>query len=103
MGVSQLHQVDLDVDGPGRRHPWSVAVLGVPLPMVGFLLLQTVFGAMWLGKQADKIDMVIQQNAKIEAALYRQDDATRDLARRDDRIAELGRRIELLERYGHGR
>jgi hypothetical protein len=83
--------------------PWSIAALGVPLPIVATLLAQTVAVVLWVGKQSDKLDTVIEQQKEIRTEIYKQGDATRDLALRDDRIAELGRRIELLERVIDGR
>lgn len=105
-GMKPIRQVDIDVGDVKEDHqraPWSVAVLGVPLPMVGVLLAQTVAVVFWLGQQSTKLDTVIDQNKEIRTEIYKQADATRDLALRDDRISELGRRIENLERYIDGR
>jgi Tfp pilus assembly protein PilO len=82
---------------------WSVAGIGIPLPLAAVIMVQTAGFVFWLGRSADKIDTVIEQNREIKAELYKQGDATRDLALRDDRIAELNRRVDLLERFIDGR
>jgi hypothetical protein len=99
----RLRAVDVDLGESRPAAPWSIAALGVPLPIVATLLAQTVAVVLWVGKQSDKLDTVIEQQKEIRTEIYKQGDATRDLALRDDRIAELGRRIELLERVIDGR
>jgi len=105
-----LREVDVDLGDSAtngqrsRTHGgWSIANLGIPLPMVAVLLVQTVVVVLWVGKQSTKLDTVIEQTRAIQTEIYKQGDATRDLARRDDHIAELGRRIELLEKFNDGR
>jgi hypothetical protein len=98
-----VRDVDIDVGEDKPRPHWSIAGLGIPLPMVAVLLAQTVAVVMWVGKQSDKLDTVIEQQKEIRAEVYHQNDATRDLALRDDRIAELARRIQILEAYVDGR
>jgi hypothetical protein len=88
---------------PPREPRWSVAALGVPLPMVVALLAQTVVVVLWAGRQSDKLDAVAEQLKEIKTEVYHQTDATRDLALRDDRIAELQRRVQILEAYQDGR
>jgi hypothetical protein len=106
MGAApRLREVDADPGEPERerpahRPPWNVAVLGMPLPMVGLVLLQTVAVAFWVGQQSTKLDTVLEQQKEARAETYKQADAARDLALRDDRIAELGRRMELVEKRG---
>jgi hypothetical protein len=95
--------VDLDQGGGPTRQPWSIGALGVPLPIVATLLVQTAAVLLWVGKQSDKLDTVIEQQKEIKAEVYHQNDATRDLALRDDRIAELARRVAILEGYVDGR
>lgn len=101
-----IRKVDFDVSQPPEvphRSPWSVAVLGVPLPMVGVILVQTVTVVFYVGQQSTRLETVIEQNKELRDAIYRSTDASRDLALRDDRISELGRRVEILERYIDGR
>jgi hypothetical protein len=93
--------MDVGEDKPPPH--WSVAGLGVPLPMVAVLLAQTVAVVLWVGKQSDKLDTVLESQKEIKAEVYHSADATRDLALRDDRIAQLTRRVELLECYVDGR
>lgn len=96
-----LRQVDIDVGDSRPR--WSIAGLGVPLPMVAVLLAQTVAVVMWVGKQSDKLDTVIEQQKEIKAEVYHSADATRDLALRDQRIDQLERRMTIIEGYIDGR
>jgi hypothetical protein len=96
-------KVNIDV-GQDRREPrWSVAALGLPLPFVGVLLLQTVIGVLWLDARLGKIDTVIEQQKEMKQQIYQQNDAARDLALRDDRIRQLTRRVDLIECYQDGR
>jgi hypothetical protein len=96
-------RVDIDVGEDKPRGHWSIAALGVPLPIVATLLAQTVAVVLWVGKQSDKLDTVLESQKEIKAEVYHSADATRDLALRDDRIAQLTRRVELLECYVDGR
>jgi hypothetical protein len=106
MGAAPRFPREIDVDlgepergrAPAPRPAWSVAVLGVPLPMVWLVLVQTVAVAFWVGQQSTKLDTVLEQQKESRAETYKQADATRDLALRDDWIAELGRRMELVEK-----
>jgi hypothetical protein len=100
-----LLKVDLDVGDPEPspplpRQPWSIGSLGVPLLVaIGWLISSATLG-LWLGRQSDKLDTVIEQQREMRAEVYKQADAVRDLALRDQMIAELRARMQWLEHPG---
>jgi hypothetical protein len=99
---NRLQKLDLDVGEPEAEfarpaRQWSIAALGVPVPMALAMFAQVVLLVLWVGRQSDKLDTLIESQKELKAEIYKQPDALRDLALRDDRIGELARRVQLLE------
>ena len=92
----RLHEAD-----PPRR--WSIASFNLPLPIVGWLLIQTVAGTLYMDRRFSKIETAIEQQKADSNESYRKDIAAKDLQMRDDHITELRRRIEVIECHMDGR
>lgn len=86
-----------------RRERWHVGK-EVPLAMLGGLLLQTMFGAVWLAKLDWKIDAALLQLSEYKQDRYTKTDAMKDrelllqiIEAQKARDAEHDRRIGALE------
>ena len=61
---------DVDMDVSKRDPKWSITNLGLPLPTVIVLLVQTVTAALWIDGKLAKLDTVIEQQKEIKAEVY---------------------------------
>lgn len=89
----RMKREDFDL---GLRPPVATRLV-IPVTVVAVVLAQTVFVSVWIGRQADKLDTVIETTKEIKAAQYTQTDAAKDLALVRSEVSEVRRRVEVLE------
>lgn len=97
-------KMDYEQNGTPRVERWHVGK-EIPLAMIAAVLLQTLFGAVWLAKLDFKIDSALQQLSEYKSDRYTASDARKDreiflqvvesLKQRD---ADHDRRLDALER-----
>ena len=91
-----MRVVDIDVTKPPPER-WSVASLGLPLPMVAIAVFQTAGFALAWGQLSSDVHTLMRNQDKGESQVYQLKDAQRDFALRDQVVEQLTRRVAQLE------